>query len=166
MLIVLPTILIIGFTYQKSQQEPSKITVTIGDKELQYVTAKNKWKGRVYDREDTFKTMMKEASGFEIPYFEIGTNVVIDFKKYPPEKFTVSDILLNKDGNKMYSSIRPISIPFKLKNGKYSFQINKNMETLLDSNWVTNKTYSRGFRLTASWGKNECEYAFIVKTDR
>jgi hypothetical protein len=27
-------------------------------------------------------------------------------------------------------------------------------------------TYLRGFRMIASWGQNECEYAFIIKTDR
>jgi hypothetical protein len=40
------------------------------------------------------------------------------------------------------------------------------METLLDLNWYPNKTYNRGFRMTATWGEKECEYAFIVKTDK
>lgn len=90
---------------------------------------------------------------------------MIDFKKCPPDKLTISDVLLNKDGNKMYPSIEIISIPAELKNGKCSFEINKNMETLLNSNWEPNKTYNRGFRMTATWGENECEYAFMIRTD-
>jgi len=161
--VLLTNTLMIGCTLKKSPQEPPKLTITIGDKELQYITAKNKWNGSIYDRQDTFQAILKEGSGIEIPFIELDKTAVIKFKNNPPDKFTIADILIDKEGNKMYStSIN--NIPFELKDGKYSFKINKNMDTSLDSNWFLNKTYSRGFRMTASWGENECEYAFIIKT--
>jgi len=43
-----------------SMQEPPEISIHIGDKEIEYVSAKNKWNGSVYDREDTFITILKE----------------------------------------------------------------------------------------------------------
>lgn len=149
----------------KSPKEPPEIKVTIGDKEIDYVVAKNIWNNAIYDREGTFQTILKKGFKVEIPYVELGKSVMIDFKKYPPDKLIISDILLNEDGNKMYPSIEIISFPAVLKNGKCSFEINKNMETLLDSNWEPGKTYNRGFSMIATWGENECEYAFIIRTD-
>lgn len=163
--ILLTNTLMIGCTLQESLQEPPKLTITIGDKELQYITAKNKWNGSEYDRQDTFQSILKEGSGIEIPYIEFGKVAVINFKNNPPVKFTVSDILIDKNGNKKYST-PIISNPFELKEGKCSFEIKKNIETELDSYFEPNMTYLRGFRMTASWGQNECEYAFIIKTDR
>lgn len=163
--ILLTNTLMIGCTLQESLQEPPELTITIGDKELQYITAKNKWNGSEYDRQDTFQSILKEGSGIEIPYIEFGKVAVINFKNNPPVKFTISDILIDKNGNKKYST-PIISNPFELKEGKCSFEIKKNIETELDSYFEPNMTYLRGFRMTASWGQNECEYAFIIKTDR
>jgi len=162
---LLSNILLIGCTSQKLSQEPPKLTITIGDKELQYVTAKNKWDGALYDRQNTFQSILREGSDIETPYFEFGKIAVINFKNNPPDKFTISDILIDKDGNKRYFT-PIISIPFELKDGKYSFEIKKNVEAELDSVFVPNMTYFRGYRITTSWGQNECEYAFIIKTDR
>lgn len=161
--VLLASALIIVYTSKKSLQEPPKLTITIGDNELQYITAKNKWNGAIFDRQDTFHTILKEGSGIDIPYIELDKIAVIKFKNNPPDKFTISDILIDKDGKKMYST--PINnIPLEVIDDKYSFKINKNIETNLDSNWVPNKIYNRGFRIIATWGENECEYAFIIKT--
>ncbi|MBU3142532.1 hypothetical protein KPL50_03140 [Clostridium sp. CF012] len=162
---LLSNILLIGCTSQKLSQEPPKLTITIGDKGLQYVTVKNKWDGAIYDRKNTFQSILKEDSSIETPYFEFGKIVVINFKNNPPDKFTISDILIDKNGSKRYFT-PIINIPFELKDGKYSFEIKKNIEAELDSYFVPNMTYFRGYRITASWGKNECEYAFIIKTAR
>lgn len=90
---------------------------------------------------------------------------MINFKDNTPDKFAISDILIDKNGNKKY--LTPIiSNSFELKDGKCSFEIKRNIEIGLDSYYVPNMTYFRGFRMTASWGENECEYAFIIKTDR
>lgn len=165
MFILLMTALMIGYTSQKSPKEPPELVITIGDKEVEYVTSKNKWDGEIYDREDTFKSILKKGSGIEIPYIEIGKTAVINFKNYPPSQFTVSDILIDKNGNQMYSNKEIISIPIKLKDGKCSFEIKKHWASALSSTYVENKTDIRGFRMIASWGKNECEYAFIIRTD-
>ena len=65
----------------------------------------------------------------------------------------------------MYSDKLSEDIPVELKDGKYSFEIKKNMASALSSTYVENKTDIRGFRVIASWGQNECENAFIMRTD-
>lgn len=165
MYMLLVIILVVGYIYQKSPQEPPKLAITIGDKEVGYITSKNKWDGAIYDREDTFKAILKQGSGIEIPYIEIGRTAVIAFENYPPDKFTVSDILIDKNGNQMYSNREIVDIPVELKAGKCSFEIMKNWASGLSSTYVENKTDLRGFRMIASWGQNECEYAFIIKTE-
>lgn len=162
--LLLSTILI-GCTSQLLSQEPPKLTITIGDREIQYVTEKNKWDGELFDKQNNFKNILKEGSEIEPQYIVFGEIATINFKNNPPDKFTISDILLDIQGDKKY--LTPIiSLPIELKEGKCSFEIKKNIETELDSYWAPNMTYFRGFRMTASWGENQCEYAFIIKTDR
>lgn len=51
-IILLINILIIGCTSQRALQEPPQIAITIEDKKIGYVVAKNKWDGSIYHRED------------------------------------------------------------------------------------------------------------------
>ncbi len=149
----------------KSPEEPPKLTIAIGDKQLDYVVAKNQWNDAKYDREDTFKTILKKGSESEIPYIEIGNTATISFANNPPSKFTISDVLIDKNGNQIYSDKEIINIPIKLKNGKGSFEIKKHLASGLSSYYLEDKTDIRGFRMIATWGENECEYTFIIRTD-
>ena len=162
---ILIILLFIVCTSEKSPKEPPNITITIGDKEIKYIIAKNQWDGAKYDREDTFKTILKKDSEADISYIEIGKTVVISFNNYPPTKFTVYDILIDKNGNQMYSNKEITNVPIELKKGKYSFEVKKHPASFLSSKHEENKIDIRGFRIIASWGENECEYAFIIRTD-
>jgi hypothetical protein len=164
-LVLIMSILIIGYYNTKPIQEPPKLTITIGDKQLDYIVTKNQWNGAMYDREDTFKTILKKDSKSEIPYIEIGNTETISFTKNPPMKFTIKDILIDENGNQSYSHKETINIPVEVKGGKVSFKINKHFASALSSYYVEGKTDIRGFRMIASWGENECEYAFIIRTD-
>lgn len=145
-----------------SMQEPPEISINIGDKEIEYVSAKNKWNGSIYDREDTFVTILKKQK--EIPVFENGSVAEITFKNNPPDKFTVMDMLINEDGNQIYTDKEIKNIPIESNNGKYSFEIDYHFASALSSFYEPGKTDIRGFRMIASWGENECEYAFVIKT--
>jgi hypothetical protein len=130
------------------------------------VTGKNKWDGKVYDREDTFKTIIKQK--IDIKYIETGKTAEINFGKFPPDSIKVYDILLDDEGNNMYTEREIIEIPVELNDGKYSFKIENHIATALSSNsddYQEGKKWNRGFRIIAAWGENECEFAFIIKTD-
>ena len=162
-LALLMSILMIACTSTESLQEPPKLTITIDDKQLDYVVAKNQWDGAKYDREDTFQSILKKKS--EIPYIELGSKATISFTNDSPSEFSISDILIDENGKQRYTDKEIINIPIKLKDGKGSFEIKKHMASGLSSYYVEGKTDIRGFRLTAAWGENECEYAFIIRTD-
>ena len=164
-LVLLMSILTSGCSIAKTTQEPPKVTITIGDKQIDYIVAKNKWNGAIHDREATFKSIMKKASKSEIPYIEIGNTATITFINNPPTKFTIKDILIDESGKQRYSDKEIFNIPVELKKGKASFKIEKHFAAALSSDYVEGKTELRGFSITATWGENECEYAFIIRTD-
>ena len=164
-LVIVMTILFIGCVANKFSQVPPELTITIGDKQLDYIVAKNKWNGAIYDREDTFKTILKDSSDNEIPYIKISSIAKINFFNNPPSELIISDILIDENGNQLYSDKEIISIPIELKNGIGLFEIKNHWASGLSSYFVEGKTNIRGFRLIATWGQNECEYAFIIRTD-
>lgn len=163
-MILFATNMMAGCVYQKSYQEPPELSINIGDKQVQYIVAKNHWNGSYYDREDTFKTIMKEGSGIEVPSVEIGNTVGISFKSNPPHKFTISDILIDEKGEQIYTDKEIKIIPVELKNNKCSFKIDEHFASALSSTYEENKVDIRGYRMIATWGNNECEYAFVIKT--
>lgn len=154
--------IIAGCSSTTFMQEPPELTISIGDKQLDYVVAKNKWDGNIYDREDTFISIIKKQN--EIPIFENGSIVEINFKSNPPDKFTISDILIDENGRQIYTYKEIRNIPIELNNGKCTFEIKQHLASGLSSHYEPNKKHIRGFRMIASWGENECEYAFIIKT--
>jgi hypothetical protein len=164
LILILITVLISGCTYQVSPSQPPEISITAADIEIPYVIAKNKWNGAIYDREDTFHSIMKEGSNIEIPHIELGETVAISFFSSPPEKFYVYDILIDDKGQQIYTNKEIMNIPVKLKNGSCSFEISEHVASALSSEFIENKVEYRGYRMIATWGENECEYAFVVKT--
>jgi len=126
-----------GCSSSGNMQEPPELSISVGDKQLDYVAAKNKWNGSI---------------------------VEISFKSNPPDKFTVSDILIDENGRQIYTDKEIKNIPVELNNSKCSFEITPHFASALSSYYEPNKKEIRGFRMIASWGENECEYAFIIKT--
>lgn len=164
-IILLAAIMMAGCTYQKSYQEPPELLISVEEKEeLQYIIAKNQWNGAKYDREDTFKTIMKEGSGIDVSSIEIGKTVVISFKNNPPDKFILYDILIDEKGEQIYSDKEIEIVPVEIKDNKCSFKIGGHYASSLSSTYEENKMDIRGYRMIASWGDNECEYAFIIKS--
>jgi hypothetical protein len=103
---------------------------------------------------------MKKESGIEVPSIEIGNNVEVSFKANPPDKFTVSDISIDEKGKQIYTDKEIKIIPVELKDNKCSFKIGEHFASALSSTYEENKVDIRGYRMTATWGENECEYAF------
>ena len=160
-------ILMVSYLYISTRlpYEPPEITIIIEDKQIDYVVGKNQWNGAKYDREDTFTTLMKVYSVNELPYIEIGSTAIIKFTKYPPDKVTITDIIIDDSGMLIYSDKANINIPVEIINKVITFEIKKYSASALSSYYVEENIVLRGFRINATWGQNECEYAFIIKTD-
>lgn len=155
------TIVLMGCS-TNSMQEPPEISITIGDKEIEYISAKNKWDGSIYDREDTFVTILKNQK--DIPIIENGSIVEVAFQSNSPDEFKVFDILIDENGQQIYTDKEIKSIPVVLAGGKYVFNIETHFASSLSSYYESNKKDIRGFRMIASWGENESEYAFVIKS--
>jgi len=148
-----------------TMEGPPGIAITIGGWRIDYIAEKNRWNSIDYDREDTFKTILNKSNVTQIPYIKIGDTASICFTDNPPDKFTISDNLIDNKGIRRYNDAGTINIPIELKDGKGFFEIKKHMASGFDSYRVEGKSDLRGFRMTASWGENECEYAFIIRAD-
>ncbi len=72
--------------------------------------------------------------------------------------------MIDENGRQIYTDKEIVNIPVQLINGKCSFEIEKHFASSLSSYYEPEKKDIRGFRMIASWGENECEYAFIIKT--
>lgn len=151
---------------QKTPKEPPEISITIGDKKIEYVIGKNKWNGAIFDREDTFQTILRKDSGIEIPYIEIGEIATIDFKDNIPTDLKIKDILIDANGEQIYNDEVIIDVPIVKQGGKYSFEIEQHMASYLSSSYEEGKPYFRGFRVIPTWGENECEYGFVIETGK
>lgn len=147
--------------------EPPEIIIMADDTQIGYVVGLNKWNRAVYDRENTFETIMKEESKIEIPYIKSGTIIEIKVKGRVPDTVELRDSVLNESGVIKYTTREDITIPFTFSNRKGAFMLEMNPAVFLSSNsedYLPGKTI-RGFRLTCSWGDNQCEYGFIIRTD-
>lgn len=132
--------------------------------ELDYVIGLNQWNGAKYVRLDTFDTIVIETTMNDFPYINLGSKVTIDFGMISPTKVTITEEILEYTDNR-FLPIENKNIAVKQKNRKISFDINK-LSILGVNSYVTEDVYNiRGFRVIARWGQNECEYAFIIKTD-
>ncbi|ROR22320.1 uncharacterized protein DUF4846 [Mobilisporobacter senegalensis] len=161
-------IIFIGMVYyleQNSIANPPDITVKIEDQLINTEVGLNEWNGAVYDREDVFKTIIKQNN--QIPYVQLGEMVQIEFKENNPDKITVTDYILTKEGNLKYSDKAKEIIALEKEDGAYRFQLKSNLASFLSSNSEDYKKGNtiRGFRILCNWGKNECEYGFILRTD-
>lgn len=150
-----------------AQTEPPEILIKVGNKEMGYVVGLNQWDGAIYDREDTFHTIMKEGSDIEVPYARLGESIEIEFKGATPDKYELRDHILRENGSIKYTEKEVVKIPIELVNGKASFELDVHWSAFLSS---SSKDYElggvlRGFRLICSWGENECEYGFVIRTD-
>ncbi len=146
---------------------PPKISITVAGTEINYVVGLNQWNNVIYDREGTFQTIMRDKAKTDLPYIKLNQEFQITFHGTAPDFAKLEDYIVQPNGNTRYSEREVQTIPIEFKNGKGSFVLAANPAAFLSS---ASSDYQpgasiRGFRLICQWGKNECEYAFIIRSD-
>jgi|GEM_PF-1419447 len=146
---------------------PPTMAITAAGTDINYVVGLNQWNSIMYDREGTFQTIMKNKSKADLPYVKLNQVFQIAFKGTAPDSVKLEDYILQTNGNARYSEREVQTIPIEFKNGKGSFVLAANPAAFLSSASSDYETGAsiRGFRLTCKWGENECEYAFIIRSD-
>ncbi len=142
----------------KGVNEPANIELTYSDGAIRYIVAKNRWNGSIYDREDTFKLFID--GGYGIIDTMAGGEIYICFPSTVPDKVKIEYYLLgdNEMVSNPSSGPREIEIHFKLKRAYFVIP-SKSQSGDSDMSGGLGMV---GFRITCSWGVNECEYAFIT----
>lgn len=145
-------------------QQPPDIEVTAGGVNVNCVVGSKQWNGIVHTRDDIFQTIVY---GNELPYFRKNEVFHIALDGAVPDSVVLYDDVLNEDGSLRYTRRETQIMPFELIENKGSFTLGTNPAALLSSNSADYEPGAtiRGFRLKCTWGKNVCEYAFIIRTD-
>ncbi len=134
-------------------QEPPDLRVTVNSSEIMEAMGKNTWNNAKYDREDTFKVFASENE--ELLYVPMGERIVMEFPGKAPDAVKLQDYVMDRDGNVRLADGEVNAVDIQLLGNKVEFDLTKNYEP---------GASIRGFRLTCSWGKDECEYAFMLRT--
>lgn len=141
-------------TFRPYSTVRSEVSISAGDKKIEYVSSNNVWGGKIYDREDAFNKILK-SSGYDIPTIDNGKVILLNFDGDIPNQIAVTEFLLDKDGNQLTTDNKSI-IPVKLNEKQWSYEIKQ-----LDDNSVA----YRGIRIIATWGENQYAYSFVIKKE-
>ncbi len=148
---------------------PPEVRVLVNDVEIPCVTVLNKWNGATVKRMATFPTLVEQQQGREVPYCEPGAEVRVKFSAPVPDRAELSDRILNPDGTDKYSAPDQPDVQSltEFPDGWISFELEPNPMSMLSSDGADYEPGAslRGFLLKCWWGENECEYAFMLRTD-
>lgn len=163
LLFILVTSLFVGC--QNSMAKVPGIRVTSGDSEIQQVSGLNKWDGAVYDRMENF--LYYFDIGNKPQYLEIGSEITIEFEGQQPDAVQITDAVLTESGKLKYADAVTKQVEFTRQEETFSFPLADHVAVYLSSDLADYepKSVLRGFKLLCTWGENECEYAFIIRTD-
>ncbi len=167
--VALVVVLSVGFAVSRSTspKEPPKIIIQYDGNEINWIVGKNKWNGSIYDREDNFKLIMSGTTTGELPYIKNGEDILIQLEGDVPDSAMLSEYILRENGEVKYNMGTSYNLRFGILNRKGDFTLLPNPNTLLSSysgDYVPGNTI-KGYRLVCTWGGNECEYGFIIRSD-
>ena len=150
--------------------EPPEITIKSGSTEIFYVVGKNIWNGAVYDRENTFIAQKERIFNRDMPYIKNGAKITVSFGGNKPDSINLSEIILDEHGNAKWRTdehAKTYEVDFPPFGGTGTFTIEPNYATTLSSHSADHEAGNtiKGYRMVCSWGKNECEYAFVILGD-
>lgn len=163
--IAICSLLISGCTAKNMPTEPPDIHISIDEKSVNSGWSIIKWDGTVYEKSDQLTNFIQDSKEPEISYFEIGKLVEISFSVNPPDKILITSTLLTEGGGQLYTDKEILNIATDYKNGNCKFEIPMHPASALSSLALEGKTDIQGYRILASWGENECEYVFVIRTD-
>ncbi|MCL1858408.1 MAG: substrate-binding domain-containing protein [Oscillospiraceae bacterium] len=169
----------------KTENYP-EITITINNTKIIYYKLPNKWNGNIYDKLSAYQHVFTENPTME-NLVEVNTNdiITIDFMENNPDKIKIEYEFITvsyfNDNDNISSEVETFEIMYEINDNKYSFIIDKFDENNYN-NWDS-KYYElftpmnsyminsdklcyiagRVYKITASWGENECEYIFLIK---
>jgi len=156
-----------------------KIEITANGAKITYYALPHKWDGVSYKKPSAYRHVFEknpEMSG--LAEVKIGDTITVDFKDNIPDSVAVEYEFLTVPyyplTENTASIIDLIKLDFESQDGKYSFTVDE-----MDGVWANllftqheggvfsedlHYIAGRVYKITASWGDDECEYVFVVKS--
>lgn len=142
------------------------VTIIGGHEKIEYITLNDTEKDFLStDTQKIFLFAFEGENSKKIKYLKSGDEISLDFGSNPPDKLSISDGLLNSNGDYLYTSKEIVEVPYVKKKGIYSFKLETHIASRLSSYAKKDKTVYRGFIVDAFWGKSEFKYAFVIKSN-
>jgi hypothetical protein len=159
------------------------ITVTVNDTKIPYYTIPIKWNGDTAHKPTAYIYVFEQNPEMEnLVEVNSGDMITVDFGKKSPDKVKIVYELLTAPYyigiENTASAAETFDMTFDIKENKYSFNVDKfEIKIYSDNYWLftprqpqflsgaENIRYIAGrvYKITASWGDDECEYAFVIK---
>lgn len=142
------------------------VSITGEKEKIEYIVLNNTENGSLLeDINEIFSFAFEGGNSKNIQKIKIGDEIMLDFGSNPPDKLSINDGLLNSNGNFLYKSKVLLEVPYYKKKGKYSFKLEKHIESRLSSYSWEDKAEYRGFIIGANWGDIEYKYAFVIESN-
>ncbi|OMF89488.1 hypothetical protein [Paenibacillus sp. FSL R7-0337] len=143
----------------------STVTILGGKENIKYATLNSDPKASLSDQTASpFSFAFEEENPSDIQYLKNGEEISIDFGSNPPDTLSISDGLLDSNGDYLYTSKLITDVPYVTKKGVYSFNLETNIASSLSSYYEQDKKEFRGFIINAFWEKQEKKYAFAIQS--
>lgn len=142
-----------------------RLTVTAGEESIKCVSLINSKDSKLENTKDIFKFAFKKDTLTDIKYIKINEKITLNFGDTLPDNVSIKDILLNSNGEYLYPDKLSVDVSLTKEDNNFSFLLQKNPMYLLSSEFSKTKKQFRGFKITATWGKKEYIYAFVIKSN-
>lgn len=144
----------------------SSVTILGGKETIKYATLNSDQKDSLSDQKASpFSFAFAGENISDIQYLNIGEEISIDFESNPPDALSISDGLIDANGDYLYTSKEITDVPYVAKKGVYSFNLDTHIASALSSYYEKDKKEFRGFIINASWEKQEKKYAFVIQSN-
>lgn len=151
----------------RDPDSPPKIVVKTAKGEASYAVRLLQWNGKEYQDETDFQTITNQETKPTIPYIPLKDEVVIEFQGEMPKEATLNNRILTREYLPRYGEKITQENAITIQNQQITFQQIGNVASGLSSNLADYQPGAvlQGYVLRCKWGKNECEYLFIIRTD-
>lgn len=144
----------------------SSVTILGGKENIKFATLNSDQKASLSGQTASpFSFAFEKENPSDIPYLKNGEEISIDFGANPPDTLSISDGLLDDNGDYLYTSKEITDVPYVTKKGVYSFNLDTHIASYLSSHYEQDKKELRGFIINATWEKQEKKYAFAVQSN-
>lgn len=110
-----------------------------------------------------FEEVLRNEDNSSLIYIKGKESITLNFGLHLPDSLVVEDSLLNHNGTLLLNPSETIKVVLKKEKDTYSFQLDVHPSSGYSSQG--NLRDIRGFKVIASWGKEQVKWVFIVETD-